>query len=126
MKLVVTAVAAAALLFGSVATGLAKSGHAKGHAGGSAHISRTPVSSHSNVHARVGTRHRAHVAARGNVHAPGQQMKLHGSVAGYPGASGYAPGHLMQKNGSVAGHPGASGYTPGHLRETTGAGVRIR
>jgi hypothetical protein len=115
MKVFVTVVAATALLFGSSAASLAKGGGPmKGHAGGKAHFSK----SHFGAKTRV--------SARGNVHAPGQQMKLHGSVAGHPGASGYAPGHLMQENGSVTGHAGASGYAPGHLRETSGSHVRVR
>ena len=112
MKLFVTAVAASALLFGSVATGLAKNGGAKVHGHAKIHAGKM----HTGVHAR----------AKGNAWAPGQRMRANGRVTGYSGASGYAPGQRMKIDGSVAGYPGASGYAPGHLRSTTGAGVRVR
>lgn len=116
MKPFITVLAAAVLMVGSGAAVHAKGGGGKahGHAGAKAHFAKHHVGAH------------ARVSARGNVNAPGQQMHLHGSVAGHPGASGYAPGHLMQENGSLAGHAGASGYAPGHLRTTTGSSVRVR
>jgi hypothetical protein len=60
--------------------------------------------------------------------APGQEMQMHGSVAGSPGASGYAPGHLKKK----AVVRSASKFAPGHVkknvhvpvRATSGAAVR--
>ena len=29
------------------------------------------------------------------------------------------PGHMMQRHGSVPGYPGASGYAPGHTKKMT-------
>ena len=33
------------------------------------------------------------------------------------GNSQNSPGHMMQSNGSVAGYPGASGYAPGQVKK---------
>ena len=118
MKLIVTAIAATALLFGSAGAGLAKNGHGGGKAHfsakGKAHVGK----------ARVSTR--VHTRTSAKAWAPGQRMKAEGRVSGYPGASGYAPGQRMKADGSVAGYPGASGYAPGHLKSTTGERVRVR
>ena len=119
MKLIVTAIAATALLFGSAGAGLAKGG---GHGGGKAHVS----AKHKAHVGKSRVSMRAHTRTSAKAWAPGQRMKAEGSVAGYPGASGYAPGQRMKANGSVTGYPGASGYAPGHLKSTTGESVRVR
>jgi hypothetical protein len=108
MKLIVTAIAATALLLGSVGTGLA----AKASASGKAQVSSKAHVGKTRAHARTKT----HVGAK--AYAPGQRMKTSGSVYGRPGASGYAPGHQTRVNGSA----GASANAPG-IRATTGAGV---
>src|SRR6185436_15955811 len=51
MKLLITALAATALIFGSVAAGHAKAG-GNGHAGAKAHVGKTHVSAKSRVSAR--------------------------------------------------------------------------
>jgi len=108
MKLIVTAIAATALLLGTAGSGIAKSAKAgaKAHVSSKAHVGKT------RAHARTNTR----VGAK--AYAPGQRMKASGSVSGYPGASGYAPGRQPRVEGST----GASANAPG-IRATTGAGV---
>lgn len=106
MKLIVTAIAATALLFGTAGTGIAKSASGKAQVSSKAHVGKTRV--HARTKARVGAK----------AYAPGQRMKASGSVAGSPGASGYAPGHQTRVNGSA----GTSANAPG-IRATTGAGV---
>ena len=110
MKLIVTAIAATALLFGTAGTGIAKSANAggKAHVSGKAHVGKTRVST------------RAHARTSAKVYAPGQRAKVSGT------ARSWAPGQRMKADGSVTGYPGASGYAPGQLKSTTGAGVRVR
>lgn len=111
MKLIVTVIAATALLFGTAGTGMAKSANAggKAHVSGKAHVGKT----------RVSTRTHARTSAR--IYAPGQRAKLTGASA-----STYAPGQRMKATGTVGGRGGASEFAPGQLKATTGAGVRIR
>jgi hypothetical protein len=108
MKLIITAIAATALLLGTAGTGVAKSAKAgaKAQVSSKAHVGKT------RAHART----KAGVGAK--AYAPGQRMKASGSVSGYPGASGYAPGRQPRVEGST----GASANAPG-IRATTGAGV---
>lgn len=68
-------------------------------------------------------------AASAKMNAPGQEMQMHGSVAGSPGASGYAPGHLKKKAGVRSSSKFAPGYTKKkavhvRIRSSTGAAVR--
>ena len=108
MKLIVTAIAATALLFGTAGTGMAKSANAggKAHVSGKAHVGKT----------------RVHTRTSAKAYAPGQRAKLTG--AGH--ASTYAPGQRMKATGTVGGRGGASEFAPGQLKATTGAGVRVR
>ena len=110
MKLIVTAIAATALLFGTAGTGIAKSANAggKAHVSGKAHIGKTRVST------------RTHARTSAKAYAPGQRAKVSGT------ARSWAPGQRMKADGSVTGYPGASGYAPGQLKATTGARVRVR
>ena len=112
MKLIVTAIAATALLFGTAGTGMAKSGNAggKAHVSGKAHVGKT----------RVNTRKHVHTGAK--AYAPGQRAK----VTGASSASTYAPGQRMKATGTVGGQGGASDFAPGQINSTTGAGVRLR
>ena len=112
MKLIVTAIAATALLFGTAGTGIAKSANAggKAHVSGKAHVGKTRVST------------RTHVRTSAKAYAPGQRAKLTGAAR----ASTYAPGQRMKATGTVGGQGGASEFAPGHLKSTTGAGVRVR
>jgi hypothetical protein len=53
--------------------------------------------------------------------SPGQMMRANGSVAGYPGASGYAPGQVKKMKKA---HD-ARAYAPRH-RTTTGMRINDR
>jgi len=106
MKIIVTAIAATALLLGTAGTGIAKNAGGKAHVSGKAHAGKT----------------RVHTRTNAKAYAPGQRAKLSG--AGH--ASTYAPGQRMKATGTVGGQGGASQFAPGQLKSTTGENVRVR
>ena len=97
MKLIVTAIAATALLFGYGRPGIAKSANAsdKAQVSSKAQVGKKRVS--TKTHARTSAKHMRRGSARNSLaprvldYAPGQRMKRPARSGGQGGASEFAP-----------------------------------